>query len=442
MTDNSSEPPRNRESQAQQGDQAESTHPLGESPSRGPWWKWWVCGLLLLATTINYMDRQTLSSTATRITTEFDLSNEQYGNIETCFSLAFAAGATLFGVIADRTSVRWLYPAVLLLWSGMGFCTGFVHTYAGLLICRGLLGLFEAGHWPCALKTTQRILSPQDRTLGNSILQSGTSIGAIATPLLMTVLLTPEPGSWRGVFQAIGATGVVWIALWLLSVNRHDLAPLAAATPDATGDDAGENFWSVVFSRRFVVLLIVVSLINICWHLFRVWLPKFLMEGRSYTEAEALGLTSLYYVATDAGCIAAGAASLWLHRRGLSVRLSRLTIFTCCAALSALSTVLALLPAGPALVGVLLLIGFGNLGLFPCYYSFSQQLSVKHQGKVTGLLGTFAWMSAAPVHPYFGRVVDQTRSFDLGIGLVGWAPMAAALVLWLLWHEAEPRPAR
>src|SRR5262245_35499193 len=127
-------------------------------------WRYYVCGLLLLATTVNYLDRQTLSNTASRIRAEMELSNEQYGNVEVVFGWAFAVGAAIFGFVADRTSVRWLYPTVLVLWSAMGYCTGLVQTYVGLLVCRTLLGLFEAGHWPCALKTTQRILSPRQRT--------------------------------------------------------------------------------------------------------------------------------------------------------------------------------------------------------------------------------------------------------------------------------------
>jgi MFS transporter, ACS family, hexuronate transporter len=41
--------------------------------SRG--WAWWICGLLMLATVVNYMDRQTLSVTARRIKSEMRLTN-------------------------------------------------------------------------------------------------------------------------------------------------------------------------------------------------------------------------------------------------------------------------------------------------------------------------------------------------------------------------------
>ena len=236
-------------------------------------WVWWVCGLLLLASTINYMDRVTLANTSKRIVDEFDLSKEQYGNLELAFGLAFAVGATVFGIIADKVCVRWLYPTVLLLWSAMGFATGFVETYLGLLMCRLFLGLFEAGHWPCALKTTQRLLPPDKRTLGNSVLQSGTAIGAIITPLIMQRMLTPERGSWRPVFQILGAVGALWVVLWLVSVRGRDLsgdAPRLEPSKDADGHNSNAastaarvhepdaSLMEAVFSRKFGVLLIVV----------------------------------------------------------------------------------------------------------------------------------------------------------------------------------------
>ena len=411
----------------------------GSVPSRAASWKWWVCGLLLFASAINYMDRQTLSNAAVRISKEFHLNQEEYGNLELAFGWAFAAGSILFGVIADRISVRWLYPAVLILWSLMGFATGLVQTYTGLLFCRTLLGLFEAGHWPCGLKTTQRLLAPKDRTMGNSVLQSGTSIGAIITPLLMSMMLSNEPGSWRLPFQVIGGVGIAWVVFWLVLFRDTDLTddpPDPVRTPIHARSAA--SFWGVVFTRRFFVLLVIVVLINTCWQLLRAWLPKFLQEGRGYSESEALYFNAAYYVATDIGCLGAGAFTLWLHRRGMSVHSSRCLVYFCCALLAALTTVAAFLPKGWPLLGVLLLVGMGTLGLFPCYYALSQELTVQHQGKVTGLTGVFAWAFSAPVHKLFGRVIDRTGSFDLGLALVGWMPIIAFVFLWLFWDRPRP----
>src|SRR5437868_4978116 len=140
-------------------------------PARAPAWKWWVCGLLLLATMINYMDRLTLNQTAARIKEELQLNNQQYGHIEMGFGVAFAVGALVMGRAADRWNVRWVFPLALLGWSAAGFVTGFSQTVIQLTACRVVLGFFESGLWPCALRTTQHILRPDERTLGNSLLQ-------------------------------------------------------------------------------------------------------------------------------------------------------------------------------------------------------------------------------------------------------------------------------
>ena len=429
-----------------------------DSPRPGIW-KWLVCGLLLCASMLLYMDRQTLPNVATRITREFQLSQEQYGTLEMSFGYAFAVGAFFWGCLADRFSVRWLYPMVVLLWSAMGFATGLVRDYDDLLVCRTLLGFFESGHWPCALKTTQRLLARQERTLGNSVLQSGASFGAIFTPLVMNVMLAgrTEAGAWRQPFLVIGGVGVFWLVAWFLLLRERDFAavpPDAAANSEAdlrpggsAAASAGEDsFWRILLTRRFWVLVVVVACINICWQIIRAWLPKFLQEGRGYTESEALYFNSLYYVATDIGCLGAGALSLWLVKRGLSVHRSRALVYGGCATLTALTCVAAFLPHGWPMLGVLLIIGAASLGLFPCYYSFSQELSTRHQGKVTGILGTVAWASSSPLQKLFGRVVDQTGSFDMGLALVGLMPLVGFVALWLFWDkrgEAEQgrRPA-
>ncbi len=407
----------------------------GAAPSRSGAWKWWVCGLLLLATTINYMDRQTLANAAVRITNEFQLSKEQYGVLELAFGWAFAAGSLLFGFTADRVSTRWLYPAVLFAWSLMGFLSAHTANFQELLICRTLLGLFEAGHWPCALKVTYRLLSTQDRTMGNSVLQSGASLGALITPLVMRALMTDAPGSWRLPFQVVGAVGLVWVVMWFVSVRPGEMA--AATQSDSLIAAKGETLWTVIFSRRFGVALMLLFCIHTTWQLLRVWLPMFLQVGRGYGESSALYFNSLYFLATDIGCITAGAVSLWLARRGLTPHAAKCRVFLLCSLLTSLTVLVAVLPRSWLLLATLLLVGAGALGVYPCFYSFVQEISSQHVGKITGLLATLVWAISSPVHKYFGRHVDQTHSFDLGIGLVGLTPLVGYFALWLFWDKPK-----
>ena len=394
-------------------------------------WRWWVCGLLLLASMINYMDRQTLANAAVRITKQFALSQEQYGNLEFGFGWAFAVGSVVFGFMVDRISVRWVYPAVLFLWSVTGFLTGFVTGYNELLVCRILLGLFEAGHWPCAIKTTQRLLDARDRSMGNGLLQSGASIGAIVTPLIMRVLLTDQLDSWRFAFQVVGAIGILWVPFWLWLVRADDLRVHAE-----TGATAGGAFHDL-FTRRMTVVLVVVALINTTWQIYRAWLPKFLIEGRGYLETYALYFNSAFFVASDIGCIGAGALALWLAKRGMDVHRSRISVFVVCSLMAATGLLVPILPKGWPLLCVLLLVAAGSLGVFPIYHAFTQDISAHHQGKVTGIAGVAAWAFSPPAQKFFGRIVDKTGSFDAGLAIAACLPLIAFVVLLLFWNKKE-----
>jgi ACS family hexuronate transporter-like MFS transporter len=407
-------------------------------------WQWWVSFLLLLATMINYMDRQTLANLAVRIKEQFSLSSEQYGDIESLFGVTFAAGSLVFGFLVDKVSVRWLYPVALAGWSIVGMLTGFATGYYSLLVCRGFLGFFEAGHWPCALVVTQRILTSRERVLGNSILQSGASIGAIITPLLIQLMVrgSEDESIWRTPFIVIGAAGLVWVVFWFWVVGPRDLLPpvIESDLRDNTSvSSAQETSWigDLFQDRRFWGLVAMVVCINTSWQLIRAWLPMFLEKGRGYSESTALYFNSIYYIATDIGCIGAGIGAAMLAKRGLSVHSSRVLVYLVCAMFAALSTIAALLPQGYLLLAVLLLVGAGSLGVFPCYYSFTQEYSATHMGRVTGILSCLGWLLSAPTHKLFGWMVDRTGTYDWNIAVLGWAPLVGLLFFLFLWPRAS-----
>ena len=402
---------------------------------RPPSWKWWIAGLLLLATTINYMDRVTLANASVRVTKEFGLSDQQYGNLELAFGWAFAVGSLVFGFLADRFRIYWLYPCVLAGWSIMGMISGWTENYTQLLICRTLLGFFEAGHWPCALKTTFALLNEKDRTLGNSVLQSGASIGAIITPQVMKLLLTDEVGSWRSAFVVVGAFGLIWIVIWFLMIRPRELdvpPPAAdAAPPLALG--------RLVFSRNFWALALLITGTQTAWHIYRVWMMKFLQTGRGYSEAAALDFQSAYYIATDVGCFAAGFLSLWLIRkRHFTAHDARRRVYAAACLLTSFSIFIPALGKGWMLLGALLVIGAGALALFPCYYSFVQELSAHHVGRLTGLLSMWVWAVTSPLHNLFGWIADTTGSYDHGLLIAGLAPWLGVIAMHWLWVKRPP----
>jgi MFS transporter, ACS family, hexuronate transporter len=414
---------------------------------------WSICGLMLLATMLNYMDRQALAQQATEISRDLKLSNNDYARIESGFGLAFAIGGIVTGLIADRLSPRWLYPMVLAGWSTVGFATGWVSSYRELLICRVLLGFFEAGQWPCALITSQRLLSRRDRPLGNSILQSGASLGAIATPFVVIALTTSAPESWRLPFRVIGAIGAVWVVAWLATVRSRDLDLEVEANSDVgSKDEAGSSTDKAadasgidasterrIFVRRFLALAIVVIVINLCWQYFRAWMPKMLREQYQYSRLDVQYFSIAYYIAADVGCLAVGFLIKWLAGLGYSVQRARMATFLVCVLLTALSTLAAALPASTLLLATLLLIAFGSLGQFPVYYALTQELSARRMGNITGLFSFIFWSSYALVSGPVGTWIDRTGSYSQVMFVAGLLPFAGLLALMALWNATKRR---
>lgn len=428
-------------------------------PSKAAAWKWSVCATLLLATMINYMDRQTLNQMAKTIkAVHAEYDNRLYARLETGFGLAFAFGAVFSGLVVDRVGVRLWYPIMVLLWSAAGFATGFVQNYEQLFVCRVLLGFFEAANWPCALYTTQKILLPQQRTMGNGILQSGAAVGAIITPMIVapflpdvdeSLMYTPIFGQvinwtspflggniWRYPFAIVGAIGALWVFLWLALIRPGSITH---PSPQPKGT-AGASIWEVYADRRFWLLGFVVVAINATWHFFRVWLPLLMQEQHQYSAKFTAWFTSAYYIATDIGSLTAGAVTLWLVRRGLSIHSSRMSTYFLFAAMTLLTFAAAALPRGWMLLFVLLAIGFGSLGVFPTYYSFTQELSSQHQGKVTGSLSFICWIAMAGLREFEGWAT-KSLGYNACIAIAGIPPLLGFVVL-LFWKAPGRVPAQ
>ena len=410
--------------------------------------KWWLCILLLLATTLNSMDRQALSQTSKRVQRYFEISNQELGTLESAFNAAFAIGALGIGWLVDRGNVRWIYPIAVVGWSMAGFAAGFAESYWFLLACRFWLGLFEAGNWPCGVLTVKRVLKPEARTLGNGMLHSGIAIGAITTPLVVNFCLwltdsppdSKEAIAWQLPFRVVGAAGLLWAVLWLLSVRSAQVRP-PAPVPNAVH----ESYWSLWRLRRFWVLIVVIVSINLTWRSFQFWLPKFLQDGRNYSEKTANYLSSGFFVAADVGSISIGLLTLWLLRRGVGSFRVRMLCFGIGSTLTMFSLVAAALPPGLGLIMALFAVGAGAASLFPTYFALSQEISAKHQGKVTGTLGCVNALCLSVLFPVQGKLIDYTGSFTFALGIAGLKPIFGLLAVALFWNRqpkigtAKPR---
>ena len=419
------------------------------NPGRSPSWKWWVCGALLLATFLNYMDRQALAVTLPELKDQYHLGEARIGLLEGYFGRAFALGSILFGLIADRVGPRRLYPLVLVGWSVAGIATSYAGdprtvgwlerpgdepgtgTFYWLLICRTALGLFEAGHWPCALITARQILTAKDRPLGNGILQSGASLGAIAVPLYAEVVQRLGFG-WQFVFSSIGVAGLAWVGLWAALIRRGDLD----GPPPPAAEPVGTLGWGA-FLRRLAVLAVVVSCLNVSWQFLRAWLPLYLQDFHGYSREATRLVTAGYFITTDVGCILAGFLVQGLVVWGLSVDTARRVGFAGFAGLTALAALVPYVGSGPMMIVMLFTAGAGILGLHPYYYAFTQELPARHMGVLSGGLAAVGWVVSGQFQIEIGAEIQRQKSYEAAFLIVGAAPMLALVVL-LVFGRRQP----
>ncbi len=418
--------------------------PMPESP-RSSFWKWWVCGVLLLATFLNYADRQTLAVSLPELKQRFHIGEARVGLLEGCFGFAFAAGSVLFGFLADRIGPRRLYPAVLVGWSCAGIATAFAGhpeltgrlegpddapgagPFRWLLICRTLLGFCEAGHWPCALLTARQVLAAKDRPLGNAILQSGASLGAVLIPLYAEIV-ERNGAEWHFAFWTVGVLGLLWVPLWFALVRTSDFAdPPPPAAVESEGMDVS------TFARRLFVLAVVVSCLNVSWQFLRAWLPLFLQDFHQIPREPTRVIVVAFFLASDAGCVLAGALVKSLAARGWEVDAARRAGFFVFTLLAASAAAVPFAGSGWLMVGLLIVAGMGVLGLHPYYYAFAQDLPHRRMGLYSGGLAALAWVVASAFQITIGAEIQESKSYDVGLVIGGLAPAAGLAALLFVW---------
>lgn len=406
-------------------------------------WRWGVIWLLFLATLINYMDRQTLGSTAEYVKNEFGLNEEGYGWIEFWFGISYGLMQFPAGYLADRLNLRWLLAGALLVWSAAGFCTGLAQTVTLLMACRVVLGLGEAFNWTCAVGIVQRVIPLESRSLANGIFHGGASIGAVLTPLVVLIIVGPNGENWRLVFQLIGGLGLVWAVLWFWWIRGERAAAVCQQPADTPLPGAGQfgrddtSFWQVLSMRTFWITLAVSITVNLCWHFYRIWIPRFLRVDLDFTQREIQYLLMAFFVAADFGCMGAG----WLTRRlvhgGRSVVRARKLVLLMTSALCLLSLPAALIMEPWITVPLILLVSAGAMGGFAIFFSLSQAISARHTSFCLGIFGSTAWIMIAVLTPVVGKLADRLGTFAPSVIAVGFIPLVGAIIaLW--WPEPAP----
>jgi MFS transporter, ACS family, hexuronate transporter len=307
--------------------------------------RWWIVGLIFLATLINYIDRLTISVLAPVITHDLGLTNTEFGGILTWFLLAYTISQGLSGKLYDRVGTKRGFVCSIVLWSIAAIAHAFARGLATLSAFRFVLGFGEAGNWPGAAKTVAEWFPIRERAFGMAIFNSGAAIGSVvAPPLIVWLSLTY---GWRTTFIVTGLLGFGWLVLWLVFYETPDRHRWLSATereliregqPDKDETLVSERNaplkWRQLLGYRQVWAIVLSRFVtDPVWWLYISWLPKYLADARGFSLVKIGLFAWVPYVAADAGSLSGGWLSGYLIARGWSVDRSRKLVIAIAACL-------------------------------------------------------------------------------------------------------------
>jgi ACS family hexuronate transporter-like MFS transporter len=310
--------------------------------------RWWIVILLMGITTINYLDRTTLSVSVPVLKKKLGMDEIDFSYILMAFQFAYLVMQPLVGRIIDWLGLRLGFAISIITWSIAQMFTGFATGWRSFAVFRSMLGIAEAGNFPGGIKAVGQWFRPKERTIATGIFNVGAGLGAaIAPPVVVWLILHY---SWQFAFVATGAFSLLWAILWVLLykspekhpwITKEELSYISegerelgvAEPPEKTGVWKiilpQRNFWAVGIARFFS---------EPAWQFFSYWIPLYLATERNFNLKQIGYSAWVPFIAADIGSLFGGMLSPFFINK---IKLSVMTARKCSATVAALLMIFA-----------------------------------------------------------------------------------------------------
>ncbi|MGC4093027.1 MAG: MFS transporter [Polyangiaceae bacterium] len=292
-------------------------------------YRWYICALLFLCTTINYIDRNSLAVLKTTLEAHLGWSDVDYGWVTFAFTAAYAAFPSVAGNLIDRYGVKASLAGALILWSVMAGMHAVVGSVLGFAVVRFFLGAAEAANFPASIKAVAMWFPQKERALAAGLFNSGTNVGVMCSAV--TVWLADRFG-WQWAFVAVGAVGLVWLVFWQRGFDTPQgsskLSAAERAYIEADQPARGETLklhWTALLRYREIWPFLVAKLLtDPVWWFYLYWLPSYFAKERHQDALKSAGLLAVIYTGASIGSVVGGWFSGFLIGRGFTVGAARL----------------------------------------------------------------------------------------------------------------------
>ncbi len=314
-----------------------SRKPAGSSqPGTIPNFRWYICGLLLYATTVNYVDRAVLGILEPTIARDLHWSNTDYGNISAVFQLGYGVMMPFAGRLIDWLGLRVGYSLSTLVWSLSSMSHALARTAKEFALARLGLGLGEAANFPACIKAVADWFPRRERALATGIFNGGSNLGAVIAPL--TVPIVTAYFGWHAAFIFTGSLSFSWVILWMIvyrepeqhpKLSREELALIRSDHEETSAKSV--PFRQLIDKPAAWAFLTGKLLTDPVWWFYLFWLPGFLSRKYGVNLTHLGGPLIAVYALSAVGSVAGGWLSSYLLAKGWVVGKARKTAMLVCA---------------------------------------------------------------------------------------------------------------
>lgn len=287
-------------------------------------YRWWVVGLVLMATTINYIDRQIIGLLKPVLEVEFNWSESDYSRIVTAFSAAYAIGLLTMGRLVDFLGTKRGYAISVIIWSLAGMLHAVARNLTQFITVRVVLGIGEAGNFPAAMKVVSEWFPKKEKALATGIINAGASIGVVFALLITPLILNFY--TWKEVFWITGGLGFVWLALWWIfyeipsrqkRITEQELELISSGQEQFETQTTQPLPWKklLTFPQTWAVVAGKFFIDPIYWF-FLFWLPSYFATTFGLDLKKPSLPLMIIYLATTVGAIGGGYISSYLVKKG------------------------------------------------------------------------------------------------------------------------------
>ncbi|QIP14109.1 MFS transporter [Spirosoma aureum] len=391
--------------------------------------RWLIVCLLFIATGLSFLDRQVLSIAIIKIQQEFQITDVQYGMINTSFLISYAIMFTLGGWLIDRVGGKTGLALSVGIWSIANSLHAVINSFSQLVAFRFFLGVGEGGCFPGAAWTVYRWFDKKERALANGIAIGGSAIGAVVAPPL-TIWLSEHYG-WRGGFLIPGLIGIAWVIAWLLIPWKKE--NMASGTESVPAQMDKVPFLTLLKKRPTWVFILIRFLLDPVFYFMMFWIPKYLSSVRNVSFEEIGKLFWIPFLALGIANVLGGWFSGQLIARNFSVNKARKTVMGIAALLTLAAPAIEWVSSVEVAVALMSVFMFAH-GFWITNYitSISDMFGQKATSTVVGLSGTAGAVSGLLLNPLMGAIIQKYSYRPLWIASGLLYPLAFILLIVLI----------